>query len=113
MTSPVPGDVWWAAPDPAPIGREQAGQRPVVIVSTPAFHAMATTLVMAVPVTTTDRGWLNHVALSPRSGLGRDSFAMTEQIRTISRERLLRRAGSASPAQLDRIRDLVALYLDR
>lgn len=107
-----PGDVWWAAPDPAPVGREQAGQRPVVVISNRAFHALATTLVMVVPVTTTDRRWLNHVELPQSAGLGRVSFAMTEQVRTISRERLLRRVGSVSSTELKRMRELVAAFIE-
>lgn len=83
----------WASLDPVS-GREQSGRRPVVVVASDAYLAVVTTLVIAVPVTTVDRGWPNHVALSGPSGLQRPSWAMTEQPRTIDRGRLRGIAGS-------------------
>lgn len=52
-----------------------------------------TDLVLSVPVTTTDRGWPNHIKLSGELALEHDCFAMTEQVRAISRSRLGKVAG--------------------
>lgn len=111
MTPIMPGELWWLAPDVV-IGREQAGRRPVLIVSNNDFHAMATTLVMVVPVTATDRGWPNHVDLGMNSGLQRPSFAMAEQMRTVSRQRLLKRVGVVEDATLENVRKLIRRYID-
>ncbi|AYD88930.1 type II toxin-antitoxin system PemK/MazF family toxin [Actinomyces lilanjuaniae] len=92
MPQPRTGELWWAAPDSS-VGREQAGRRPVLVISGAHYHEAVTTLVVTVPVTSIDRGWPNHVRI-PRGGrLPQDSFAMTEQVRTISRKRLVERIG--------------------
>ena len=49
--------------------------------------------------TVTDRGWPHHVRVEG-SGLTRPGFAMTEQPRTVARERTGRRAGAATSATL-------------
>lgn len=105
-----PGEVWWAAPDPS-VGREQTGRRPVVIISNADYLDAVTTLALVCPVTTTGRGWPNHVLLSAASGLDQPSYAMTEQIKVISRERLVLRAGSITDACLEDIRQWVRDFL--
>lgn len=93
MPEPRRGSVHWADLDPSR-GREQAGRRPVLIVASDLFLEQADTLAIVVPVTTTARGWPNHVQLrGPHVGLDAVSYAMTEQIRTVARERLLGEAG--------------------
>lgn len=101
-TSPdlAPGDVVWAELDPT-VGREQGGRRPVVVVASRGFLDVVDTLAIVVPVTSADRSWPNHVRLSQ---LGRPSFAMTEQVRAMSRNRLHGVLGRASPQELADIR---------
>ena len=81
------GDVVWAELGPGR-GREQSGRRPVVIVASNDYLETVDTLALAIAVTSTDRGWPNHVALSGNTGLSKPSFAMTEQVITIDRERI-------------------------
>ncbi|PRY61314.1 mRNA interferase MazF [Knoellia remsis] len=108
-TSPelVPGAVHWAELDPS-AGREQGGRRPVLVVASRGFLEVVDALALVVPVTSVDRGWPNHVALS---GLGRASFAMTEQVRAVSRQRLHGRIGLASDAELTEVRRWLADFL--
>jgi mRNA interferase MazF len=47
---------------------------------------------------TTDRGWPNHVRVEAPSGLDRASRTVTEQLRTLSRDRL---AGVASEVSIE------------
>jgi mRNA interferase MazF len=96
-----PGDVWWAWLDPTR-GREQSGRRPVVVVSSEGYLDVVTTLAIVVPVSRVDRGWPNHVRLRGVADLG-TSFAMTEQPRTISRERLADRIGRVDDTTLAEI----------
>jgi len=105
-----PGEVWWARPDPA-VGREQAGRRPVLIVSGGLYLDTVTTLALAVPLTSTDRQWPNHVRLDGLDALHHPTFAMTEQVRTISRGRLLTRIGVIGPADLSAVRGWIVDYL--
>lgn len=87
------GAVVWAELDPVR-GREQAGRRPALVVASDAYLRQADTLAIVVPATTTDRGWPNHVLLrGVESALSQPTFAMTEQPRTLTRDRLVGVAG--------------------
>lgn len=105
-----PGQVWWASPDAA-TGREQAGRRPVLVVSNDDFHSTVTTLILVTPVTSVDRHWPNHVAVPSGTGLERPSWAMTEQVRAISRERLVAMVGQVNHETLEEVRRWIADYL--
>ena len=87
------GELIWAELDPVR-GREQAGRRPVLVIAGELFLEKADTLVIVVPATAVDRGWPNHVQLQgPNVGVTQPTFAMTEQLRTITRDRIGRRIG--------------------
>ena len=101
------GDVYWVRPD-AVIGREQAGRRPFVIVASDAYLEVVDTLALGVPISTTDRGWPNHVRVEMP---GLTGFAMTEQLRTVSRERFEGYVGRIGAATLGAIREWLADYL--
>lgn len=103
-----PGDIVWVKPD-ATVGREQSGRRPAVVVAGADYLATVEALAIVVPITSVDRNWPNHV---PIEGLPRRSWAMTEQVRTISRERLIERVGRADPATLAAIRRWIGDFLD-
>ena len=107
----VPGAVAWAQLSPVR-GREQSGHRPVVVVSAAGYLGAITTLAWCVPVTTVDRGWPNHVPLAGRTGLDRPSWAMTEQLRTLPRDRLTHVAGGVDEETSDAIRTWLADFLD-
>ncbi len=90
-----PGDLVWVNLDPIE-GNEQAGTRPCVVVSSRNHLQAVPTLVSVVPVTSSDRGWESHIRLEPGRILPKASWAMTEQIRTIARERIQRGNGRVS-----------------
>ena len=82
------GEIWRISLDPV-AGHEQAGDRPALIVSDDRLNASAAGLVIVVPLTRTDRAIPWHVEIEPPEGGVRDrSFAMCEQVRAISVERL-------------------------
>jgi mRNA interferase MazF len=88
------GDVVWANLSPT-VGKEQTGHRPVLVISNNIYNDLVRDLAIVIPITSVDRGWSNHVKVD--SGiLGKTSFIMTEQVRTISRRRLTTVAGSIS-----------------
>lgn len=107
----APGVVAWAALEPVR-GREQGGHRPVVVVASPGYLDAVTTLVIALPITTTDRGWPNHIRVTGPSGLDRPSWIMTEQPRTLTRERLTGIAGTVSARCLADVRLWLGDFLD-
>lgn len=107
------GAVVWAELDPVR-GREQAGRRPALVVASDLYLEQADTLAIVVPATTTERGWPNHVLLrGPDLVLPARTYAMTEQPRTVTRERFVDMAGivdAATMRDVDRwLRDFLAL----
>lgn len=106
----ITGEVRWARPDPALVGREQGGRRPVLVIGNELYLATVTTLALVVPLTTVDRGWDNHVEVELDS-LPARSFAMTEQVRVVSRERLGVSLGRVSAATVKDVRAWVIDYL--
>ncbi|MDJ0336022.1 type II toxin-antitoxin system PemK/MazF family toxin [Salinibacterium sp. G-O1] len=105
------GDILWAELGSGR-GREQTGRRPVVVVSSNEYLASVDSLLLVVPVTSRDRGWPNHVALTGPTDLQRPSYAMTEQILSVSRDRIVGAAGSINQECLDRMRVYLRDFLD-
>ena len=82
------GEIWLANLDPV-VGHEQAGKRPVLIVSTDLFNHGAGAMVFVVPLTRTDRGISLHIAIHPpEGGLKHTSFALCDKLRSVSTLRL-------------------------
>jgi len=107
------GAVVWAELDPVR-GREQAGRRPALVIASDLYLEQAYTLAIIIPVTTNNRGWPNHVLLKgPNLTLNQPSFAMTEQPRTVTRDRLFDLAGTVDGATMKEVdmwlRDFLAL----
>ena len=88
-----PGQVVWADLG-EPVGHEQGGQRPAVVIAARMHAAIAQRLTIVVPCTARDRGWRSHVPVVGDLVLDRPTFAMTEQPRTISHERITHLAGT-------------------
>lgn len=83
-----------------------------MVVASRGYLAAVTTLALVVPVTTTDRGWPNHIRLDGEVGLDVPSWAMTEQVRTISRTRMTGASGHVAAACMREIRTWLADFLD-
>jgi len=108
------GDVVWVDFSPTR-GREQFGERPAVIVASNDYLDAVPDLAIALPVSTADRGWPHHVRLTgPRLQLRKASWALTEQPRAISRDRVIRSAGhidSDCQHEIDEwLRDFLGLH---
>jgi len=90
----------WADPDPIR-GREQAKARPFVIVSVDQLNRSPLALSLAVPLTRTDFANSLHLEVEPpEGGLRERSYAMPEQLRALSHERIARRLGALRTATL-------------
>lgn len=88
--SPLParGEIWPADLDPTR-GHEQAGERPVLIISTNTFNRGPAELICVLPLTRTDRRIPLHIRVEPpEGGLAVRSFILCDAIRSIARERL-------------------------
>ncbi|MFT4085541.1 MAG: type II toxin-antitoxin system PemK/MazF family toxin [Gordonia sp. (in: high G+C Gram-positive bacteria)] len=92
-------------------GREQAGRRPALVVAGRDYLRLVDTLAVVVPLTTVDRGWPNHVPVAGGS-LDTASWAMTEQVRTVSRERVTKVDGVCSGATMVAVRRWLSDFLE-
>jgi mRNA interferase MazF len=100
-----------ADPDPV-VGHEQGGKRPFMVISVNPMNRAAVSLVIAVPLTTTDRGNELHVRLDPpEGGLSRVSFAAPEMVRVLSTLRLKRRLGNASADTVESVAKRVGILV--
>ena len=110
-----PGALFLA--DLSPVaGPEQGGSRPVLVVSAPGHLSItAGRLLTICPVTSRDRGVVNHIAITPASShrLTRASWVMTEQSRTISSRRIARPLGTIGADDLDAVLAAVHRFVAR
>lgn len=84
----------WLVDFGAPIGREQSGRRPAVVVSADRLNEGPAGVIIVVPCTTTRRGLPSHIELDPQtSGLDHLSYAKCEDVKSISEPRLIGRLG--------------------
>ena len=108
------GEVFEARLDPTE-GSEQAGNRPVVIVSRDVIN-QTSPVVVVVPCTTyraPRRLYPSHVLLrASEGGLQVDSVALCEQIRAVAKARLGARWGVLGAATLRRIEQALLITLD-
>ncbi|HEV3034412.1 MAG TPA: type II toxin-antitoxin system PemK/MazF family toxin [Solirubrobacteraceae bacterium] len=79
-----------------PVGREQSGRRPAVVISGDSLNERRAGVVVVVPITTAYRGLPSHIEIDQgSSGLDEVSYAKCEDVKSISEERLIGRLGSA------------------
>ena len=98
------GDIWWADLNPVR-GREQAGTRPVLIISHDIFNDRSGT-VMALAITSQPPAAGFPLTLELTSvTLPKRSWVKISQIRTLSIERLSTKLSQVSPEELDQVTD--------
>jgi mRNA interferase MazF len=91
----------WLVDFGEPVGREQAGHRPALVVSADPLNEGPSGVVVVVPVTTAYRGLASHIEIEPgESGLDEVSYAKCEDVKSVSDMRLVVKLGSAGPKVL-------------
>jgi mRNA interferase MazF len=105
------GEVWRA--DLSPLrGHEQAGRRPVLVVSDDGFNRSGLDMAIVVPLTRAQRGWPTRVLIHPpEGGLAAPSEIMGDQVRTIAAERLERLLGRVRDETLEHVATILRLIL--
>ena len=82
----------WLVDFGQPLGSEQGGVRPAIVVASDLHCRFPIDMIVVVPLTTRDRGLTHHVSISSNeSGLKQPSWARTEDITAISTKRLISR----------------------
>lgn len=97
-------ELWYADLNPV-IGSEQAGWRPVVIVSGNLANTYLNTVICC-PLTSKIRNYKGNVVLQPNANnnLKKASEILTFHIRSISKERLVKKIGSITEGELGAIK---------
>lgn len=88
------GEVWLVDPK----------KRPALVVSADEFNNCPAELVMVLPITSTDTGIPSHIRVdAPEGGVKKKSFIKCDQIRTISKKRLIKRWGRVSDDAMQKV----------
>lgn len=96
------GEIRWA--DLAPVrGREQAGRRPVVIISQDMFNQRSGTVIAIALTSQPQRAGFPLTLELTSAELPKKSWAKISQVRTLAVERIGDLIGSASPEELARV----------
>ena len=97
------GDIRWADLNPT-IGSEQAGMRPVLVLSKNIFNEKSGT-VIAVALTSQPQraGYPLTIELVKTKSLAKKSWVKISQIRTLSGKRLGDKIASANPEEISQI----------
>ena len=99
MARVLRGDVRWADLDPAR-GREQAGRRPVLVLSQDVFNQHSGTVIALALTSQEPRAGFPLTLPLHDPALPKRSWVKIGQVRTLSTERLGRRLGRASAEEL-------------
>ncbi len=111
MNKLVRAEVWSADLDPVR-GHEQAGKRPVLILSVDRFNNSPAELIIVLPITTKVKAIPSHIEVSAgEANLKHRCFIKCEDIRSISKERLLSFIGVASVETMKKVEDTVRILL--
>ena len=100
MAGILRGEIYWANLDPTQ-GREQAGHRPVLILSQDIFNERSGTVIgVALTSQAPKAGFPLTLELSS-TGLPKQSWVKISQIRTLSVTRLGEKIGQATPEEIE------------
>ena len=93
------GEIRWADLNPTR-GREQAGQRPVLILSQDVFNDRSGTVIAMALTSQPQRAGFPLTLELQSKGLPKKSWVKISQIRTLAVERIGARLGKVSPEEL-------------
>ncbi|MFC5283936.1 type II toxin-antitoxin system PemK/MazF family toxin [Pedobacter alpinus] len=95
------GEIWYASLDPTK-GSEQAGYRPVVILSGNLLNKYLQVVITA-PLTTKIKNYKGNPIINPNidNGLEDISEILVFHIRSVSKNRLIKRVGAIRKSELD------------
>lgn len=108
---PSRGEIWLTSLNPT-MGHEQAGTRPCLIISVDRLNHGRGGITILIPITSTERGIATHVEVHPPEGaLKNRSFIKCEDVRSLSKQRLIKRFGSVSPKTMAEVEDRLRILM--
>ncbi len=102
MADLLRGDIVWANLNPAK-GHEQAGMRPVLVLSQDVFNAKSGTVIAIALTSQPQRASFPLTLELSSSRLPKQTWAKISQIRTLSVERIGKKIGKATDRELQQI----------
>ena len=102
MAGILRGEVRWAALNPAR-GHEQAGRRPVLILSHDVFNARSGTVIAVALTSQPQKAGFPLTLELERARLGKPAWVKISQIRTLSAERIGKRLARIPPLEVAKV----------
>lgn len=99
MAKILRGEIRWANLNPT-IGREQSGERPVLILSQDIFNERSGTVIAMTIASQEQRAGFPLTHEIVKSKLPKRSWVKISQIRTLSTERIGKKIGAMNPEEL-------------
>ena len=98
------GELWYANLNPT-IGSEQSGIRPLLIISGNLLNSYLN-VVICCPLTTKVKNYKGNLVLQPNNenNLSETSEVLTFHVRTVSKERLVKKIGNISKEELHQVK---------
>lgn len=96
------GEVYWADREPTR-GREQAGRRPVLVISHEVFNSHSGTVIALAITSQPQRAGFPLTYALPEKLLPKPSWVKISQIRTLSTERLSHRFARLEEVEVNRV----------
>lgn len=95
-----------------PIGSEQGGRRPALIIQNDSGNLNSSTTIVAAITSNLNRQYPFQVRiLASESGLPKDSVVMLEQLLTVSKSRLINKAGHLTATKMIEVDNAIRISL--
>ncbi len=105
-------EIWLVDLNPPGKGREIHKARPALVVSADEFNNCPAELVIILPITSTKTGIPSHIKIEPpEGGVKKTSFIKCDQIKTISKARLIKKWGIVSPRTVSKVESALRFLL--
>lgn len=101
---PKQGEIWLFDPEPTKGNEIGKKIRPCLILSNNVWNKIPTGLAIIVPLTSVKKQISTHIEIiPPEGGLTNVSYVLCEQVRSISRDRLIKKIGIVSKKTLNEV----------
>jgi mRNA interferase MazF len=105
------GDIYWADLEPVR-GHEQGGVRPVLVISHDLFNERSGTVIALAITSQPQRAGYPLTWKLPPGTLPRDAWVKISQVRTLSTERLINRAGRLGAGDLGEVLSALRMLVE-
>lgn len=105
------GELYYADLSPV-VGSEQGGVRPVLIVQNDVGNKYSPTIIAAAITSQMTKAKLpTHIELDTTCGLPKDSILLTEQLRTLDKQRLKEKIGILDTKAMEKVNNALMVSL--